>query len=201
MIQNNQNLMWHSYPITQKEREQLHNHRSAVLWFTGLSGSGKSTVSGSLEKELYQIGIHTYLLDGDNLRHGLCRDLSFSINDRKENIRRIGEVAKLMLDAGLIVLTALISPYTKEREMVRDLIGPDRFIEIFLDTPLSICEQRDPKGLYKKARSGTLSNFTGIESEYQIPLKPDIRLDGEKKIKFLTNEVLNLLKIRNIIRT
>ncbi|VFP82240.1 adenylyl-sulfate kinase [Candidatus Erwinia haradaeae] len=200
MIQNNQNLIWHNHPITQKEREQLHGHRSIVLWFTGFSGSGKSTIAGSLEKHLYQMGINSYLLDGDNLRHGLCHDLNFSVHDRKENIRRIGEVAKLMIDAGLIVLTALISPYYEERKMVRNLIGSESFLEIFIDTPLSMCEKRDPKGLYKKARSGALTNFTGIDSEYQAPLKPDIHLDGEKSITVLTNEVLHFLKIRNIIQ-
>ncbi|VFP78951.1 Adenylyl-sulfate kinase [Candidatus Erwinia haradaeae] len=200
MIQNNKNLIWHAHPITQKEREKLHGHRSIVLWFTGFSGSGKSTIAGSLEKKLYQMGINSYLLDGDNLRHGLCHDLSFSLHDRKENIRRIGEVAKLMIDAGLIVLTSLISPYHEERKMVRNLIGSESFVEIFIDTPLDICEKRDPKGLYKKARSGALTNFTGIDSEYQAPLKPDIHLDGEKKITVLTNEVLHFLKMRNIIQ-
>ncbi len=151
MAQHDENVVWHAHPVTAAQREQLHGHRGAVLWFTGLSGSGKSTVAGALEEALHQLGVSTYLLDGDNVRHGLCSDLGFSNDDRKENIRRVGEVAKLMVDAGLVVLTAFISPHRAERQMVREQLGAGRFIEVFVDTPLEVCEARDPKGLYKKA--------------------------------------------------
>ncbi|WP_199732491.1 adenylyl-sulfate kinase [Candidatus Pantoea edessiphila] len=193
------NIIWHQHFITQKLREQKNKHKGVVLWFTGLSGSGKSTVAGFLEQKLYHMNINTYLLDGDNLRHGLCSDLSFSNLDRKENIRRIGEVAKLMVDAGLLVMTAFISPNRYERRMVRKLFNNDRFVEVFINTPLSICESRDPKGLYKKARSGKLCNFTGIDSHYEIPEKPDIKLNGEESINQLVDNLLNFLIERNII--
>lgn len=150
MALHDENVVWHSHPVTVAAREQLHGHRGVVLWFTGLSGSGKSTVAGALEEALHQRGVSTYLLDGDNVRHGLCRDLGFSDADRQENIRRVGEVASLMADAGLIVLTAFISPHRAERQLVKERVGHDRFIEIYVNTPLAICEQRDPKGLYKK---------------------------------------------------
>ena len=171
------NIVWHDYAITQAMRSKLKGHRPCILWFTGYSGSGKSTVAGALEHALYQKNIHTYLLDGDNVRHGLCRDLGFSDADRVENIRRVGELAKLMVDAGQIVLTAFISPFQSERDMVRDLVGEDQFIEVFLDTPLSVCEERDPKGLYKKARAGEIKHFTGIDSDYQPPVSPEVTLD------------------------
>ena len=145
-----ENVVWHPHAVTRADREARNGHRGAVLWFTGLSGSGKSTVAGALEQALHGLGVSTYLLDGDNVRHGLCRDLGFSDEDRRENIRRVGEVAKLMVDAGLVVLTAFISPHRAERQMVREMLGDDRFIEVFVDTPLAICEARDPKGLYKK---------------------------------------------------
>ena len=154
MALHDENVVWHAHPVTQQQREQHHGHRGVVLWFTGLSGSGKSTVAGALEEALHERGVSTYLLDGDNVRHGLCSDLGFSDEDRKENIRRVGEVARLMVDAGLVVLTAFISPHRAERQMVRERLGEGRFIEVFVDTPLAICEARDPKGLYKKARAG-----------------------------------------------
>ena len=170
MAEHDENVVWHAHPVTVEQREKLHQHRGAVLWFTGLSGSGKSTVAGALEEALHKLGVSTYLLDGDNVRHGLCSDLGFSDADRKENIRRVGEVATLMADAGLVVLSAFISPHRAERQMVRDRVGEGRFIEVFVDTPLSICEARDPKGLYKKARAGELRNFTGIDSVYELSL-------------------------------
>lgn len=144
------NVVWHPHAVTRADREARNGHKGVVLWFTGLSGSGKSTVAGALEQALHAHGVSTYLLDGDNVRHGLCRDLGFSDDDRRENIRRVGEVAKLMVDAGLVVLTAFISPHRAERQMVRELLDEDRFIEVFVDTPLAVCEVRDPKGLYKK---------------------------------------------------
>ncbi len=200
MAAHDENVVWHAHAVTRAEREQLHGHQGAVLWFTGLSGSGKSTVAGALEQALHQLGVSTYLLDGDNVRHGLCRDLGFSDADRKENIRRVGEVAKLMVDAGLIVLSAFISPHREERQMVRDMVGEGRFIEVFVDTPLAICEARDPKGLYKKARAGELRNFTGIDAVYEAPEHPEIRLDGEQLVTNLRVQVLDLLRDRDIIK-
>ncbi|MDF7652036.1 adenylyl-sulfate kinase [Candidatus Pantoea formicae] len=201
MAQHDENVVWHDHPVTREEREQQHGHQGVVLWFTGLSGSGKSTVAGALEQALHRAGVSTYLLDGDNVRHGLCRDLGFSDDDRKENIRRVGEVAKLMVDAGLVVLTAFISPHRAERQMVRDLLGTGQFIEVFVDTPLAVCEARDPKGLYKKARAGELRNFTGIDSVYEAPDAPEIHLDGEQLVTNLTAQLLDLLRHRDIIRS
>jgi adenylylsulfate kinase len=195
-----ENVIWHPHAVTRADREQKHGHKGVVLWFTGLSGSGKSTVAGALEQALHAIGVSTYLLDGDNVRHGLCRDLGFSDDDRRENIRRVGEVAKLMVDAGLVVLTAFISPHRAERDMVRDLLDKDQFIEIFVDTPLAICEARDPKGLYKKARAGELKNFTGIDSVYQAPEAPDVRLDGEQLVTHLVPQLLDVLRRHAIIK-
>lgn len=201
MAQHDENVVWHDHPVTREEREQQHGHQGVVLWFTGLSGSGKSTVAGALEQALHRAGVSTYLLDGDNVRHGLCRDLGFSDDDRKENIRRVGEVAKLMVDAGLVVLTAFISPHRAERQMVRDLLGTGQFVEVFVDTPLAVCEARDPKGLYKKARAGELRNFTGIDSVYEAPDAPEIHLDGEQLVTNLTAQMLDLLRHRDIIRS
>jgi adenylylsulfate kinase len=195
-----ENVVWHPHAVTRADREQKHGHKGVVLWFTGLSGSGKSTVAGALEQALYALGVSTYLLDGDNVRHGLCRDLGFSDDDRRENIRRVGEVAKLMVDAGLVVLTAFISPHRAERDMVRDLLDKDQFIEIFVDTPLAICEARDPKGLYKKARAGELKNFTGIDSVYQPPEAPDVHLDGEQLVTHLVPQLLDVLRHHAIIK-
>ncbi len=201
MAVHDENVVWHDHALTRAEREKQHGHQGVVLWFTGLSGSGKSTVAGALEQALHQLGASTYLLDGDNVRHGLCRDLGFSDDDRKENIRRVGEVAKLMVDAGLIVLSAFISPHREERQMVRDLLGEGRFIEVFVDTPLATCEARDPKGLYKKARAGELRNFTGIDAVYEAPEQPEIRLDGEQLVTNLLVQVLDLLRGRDIINS
>jgi adenylylsulfate kinase len=199
MAQHDENVVWHAHPVTRDAREQQHEHRGVVLWFTGLSGSGKSTVAGAVEEALHQAGVSSYLLDGDNVRHGLCSDLGFSDADRKENIRRVGEVAKLMVDAGLVVLTAFISPHRAERQMVRDTLDDGQFIEVFVDTPLAICEARDPKGLYKKARAGELRNFTGIDAVYEAPEQADIHLDGEQLVTKLATQVLDLLRDRDII--
>ena len=172
-------VVWHNSTVTHADRVALKQQRSVCLWFTGLSGSGKSTVANAVESKLLQMGKHSYLLDGDNLRHGLNKDLGFSDTDRTENIRRIGEVAKLFVDAGNIVLTAFISPFTSDRKQVRDLMQDGEFLEVFVDTPLEVCEQRDPKGLYKKARAGEIKHFTGIDSEYQAPVSPEIHLKTE----------------------
>ncbi|MDA7809137.1 sulfate adenylyltransferase subunit CysN [bacterium] len=168
------NIHKQNLDIDKNARNQLSGHHSKVIWFTGLSGSGKSTIANALEIKLYQMGIHTYILDGDNIRHGLCNDLGFTNSDRVENIRRVAEVAKLMVDAGVVVLTAFISPFEKERQMARDLFEKDEFIEVFVDTPLQVVEKRDTKGLYKKARAGDLPNFTGIDSIYEMPKNPEI---------------------------
>jgi len=164
--------------ISRADREQLGGHPGKVIWFTGLSGSGKSTIANALEVALHAQRKRTYLLDGDNVRQGLSKDLGFTEADRVENIRRIAEVAKLMLDAGLMVMTAFISPFRQEREMARELIGPANFIEVYISTSLAACEQRDVKGLYKKARNGQLPNMTGISSPYEPPLAPQVTLDG-----------------------
>jgi bifunctional enzyme CysN/CysC len=158
-------------------RSQLKSQRPAVLWFTGLSGAGKSTIANLVEKRLFGMGRHTYLLDGDNIRHGLNRDLGFTDADRVENIRRVGEVARLMTDAGLIVLVSFISPFRSERRLARSLLGPGEFFEVYVDTPLEVAEARDPKGLYRKARAGKIRNFTGIDSPYEPPENPEIRID------------------------
>ena len=172
-----QNVHRQALSITREDRERLNGHKGKVIWFTGLSGSGKSTIANALEKELHAQGKRTYILDGDNVRQGLNKDLGFTDADRVENIRRVAEVAKLMMDAGLIVMTAFISPFRAERQMARELIGEDNFIEVFVDTPLAVCEQRDPKGLYKKARAGQLPNMTGIGSPYETPLTPALAID------------------------
>ncbi len=169
-------VVWHNTTVTHEDRIQLKQQKPVVLWFTGLSGSGKSTVANAVESKLLSLGKHSYLLDGDNVRHGLNKDLGFSDDDRVENIRRIGEVAKLFVDSGAIVLTAFISPFIADREQVRDLMAEGQFLEVFIDTPLEVCEERDPKGLYKKARLGEIKNFTGIDSKYEAPLSPEIHV-------------------------
>lgn len=171
------NIVWHDSEITKIQRQERNGHKGAVIWFTGLSGSGKSTISVALEKALFEKGIRAYRLDGDNIRHGLNRNLGFSAEDRTENIRRIGEVSKLMLDAGLFTLTAFISPYKEDRDQVRELVESDEFIEVYVKASVETCESRDPKGLYKKARSGEIKNFTGIDAPYEEPAKPEIVLD------------------------
>jgi bifunctional enzyme CysN/CysC len=168
------NVYWQSVSIDKAARTRLNGHKPALLWFTGLSGSGKSTIANVVERELYARGAHTYLLDGDNVRHGLNRDLGFTDADRVENIRRVGEVARLFVDAGAIVLCSFISPFRAERRMARELVGDGEFIEIFVDTPLEECVRRDPKGLYARAQGGQIKNFTGIDSPYEVPEKPEI---------------------------
>jgi bifunctional enzyme CysN/CysC len=172
------NIHWQAIAIDKMSRSRLKDQQPCVLWFTGLSGSGKSTIANLVEKKLLSLGRHTYLLDGDNVRHGLNKDLGFTDADRVENIRRIAEVARLMADAGLIVLVSFISPFRSERQMARDLLPPGEFFEIYVNTPLEVCEQRDPKGLYQKARAGLLKNFTGIDSAYEPPEEPEITLDA-----------------------
>jgi bifunctional enzyme CysN/CysC len=176
-----QNVHRQALSVTREDRERLNGHQGKVIWFTGLSGSGKSTIANALEKALHAQGRRTYILDGDNVRQGLNKDLGFTDADRVENIRRIAEVAKLMMDAGLIVMTAFISPFRAERQMARELIGAENFIEVFVDTPLAVCEQRDPKGLYKKARSGQLPNMTGINSPYEAPINPELVVDTAQR--------------------
>ncbi|MBR9876517.1 MAG: adenylyl-sulfate kinase [Vibrionaceae bacterium] len=196
-----ENIVWHQHSVDKQFRADLKQQKPAVLWFTGLSGAGKSTVAGALENRLAALGYHTYLLDGDNVRHGLCSDLGFSEQDRRENIRRIGELAKLMADAGLIVLSAFISPHRAERQLVRDLLPEGEFIEVFVNASLAVCEGRDPKGLYRKARAGEIPNFTGIDSEYQAPESPEIDLPaGEKSVDELVELCINDLKQRGVIR-
>ena len=180
MNQNDNNIVWHNQSITKEKRLTLLNQKPCILWFTGLSGSGKSTIANAVELELFKRGRKTYLLDGDNVRHGLNKDLGFSEQDRIENIRRIGEVAKLFVDSGLIVLTAFISPFKSDRQIARSLVKYDEFIEVFIDTPLEVCEQRDPKGLYKKARDGAIKNFTGISSPYEAPEEPQIHIKTDE---------------------
>ncbi|RLV61034.1 adenylyl-sulfate kinase [Parashewanella curva] len=198
--QNNENIIWHSHHIDKNFRASQKKQKPCVMWFTGLSGAGKSTVAGALESRLAEMGYHTYLLDGDNVRHGLCQDLGFSKEDRRENIRRVGEVAKLMTDAGLIVLSAFISPYRYERQLVRDLLPEGEFLEVFVDTPLAECEKRDPKGLYKKARAGEIKQFTGIDSQYQVPEQPEIHLQaGGVSVFELVERCLLSLNERQII--
>ncbi|MBL4280028.1 adenylyl-sulfate kinase [Vibrio fluvialis] len=172
-----EDIVWHNTTVTHQDRIALKQQKPVVLWFTGLSGSGKSTVANAVESRLLALGKHSYLLDGDNVRHGLNKDLGFSDGDRVENIRRIGEVAKLFVDSGMIVLTAFISPFTADRRQVRDLLDDGQFLEVFIDTPLAVCEQRDPKGLYKKARAGEIKHFTGIDSDYQAPVNAEIHIE------------------------
>jgi adenylylsulfate kinase len=173
------NIVWHHATVTRKRREDLNQHKSIILWFTGLSGSGKSTLAHALEEQLHLGGSSTYVFDGDNVRHGLCNDLGFSSKDRKENIRRIGEMAKLFVDAGVIALTAFISPFKEDRENVRNLFGDDDFIEVYCHCSIDECERRDVKGLYKRARAGEISDFTGISSPYEVPENPEIRINTE----------------------
>lgn len=174
-----ENVVWHHATVTRARRERQNGHKSAVVWFTGLSGSGKSTLAHEVEERLHQMGCRTFVLDGDNVRHGLCGDLGFSTEDRRENIRRIGEMSKLFVEAGVIVLTAFISPLRADRQKVRSLLAPGDFIEIWCRCPLEVCEQRDVKGMYAKARAGEIREFTGISSPYEEPQAPELILDTD----------------------
>lgn len=194
------NVVWHPQTITRADREQQNGHRSAVLWFTGLSGAGKSTVAHAVEERLHQLACRTIVLDGDNVRHGLCGDLGFSIEDRHENIRRIGEMSKLFVDAGVMALTAFISPLRSDRDRVRELLGEGDFFEIFCYCPLSVCEQRDVKGLYKKARAGEIKEFTGISSPYEEPESAELVLDtSAQTLEQCVDAVIALLRERGVL--
>ncbi|MEQ1638843.1 MAG: adenylyl-sulfate kinase [Methylococcales bacterium] len=193
-------VVWQHATVTRQRREQQNGHSSVILWFTGLSGSGKSTLAHAVEEHLHQQGLKTLVLDGDNIRHGLCADLGFSDIDRKENIRRIGEVAKLMLEAGLITLAAFISPFAIDRASVRNLVPLGDFIEIYCYCPLNICETRDVKGLYKKARNGEIIEFTGISSPYEAPEQAELTIDtGRLSVEESVSIVLNYLKVRGVL--
>ena len=194
------NTVWHKVSITREARERRNGHKGTVVWFTGLSGSGKSTIAHELEKQLFDMGCHTYVFDGDNVRHGLCKDLGFSHEDRQENIRRIGEMVKLFTDAGIMAMTAFISPFRSDRRMVSDLVGKDRFLEVYCECPIEVCERRDVKELYKKARRGEIRDFTGISSPYEVPEKPDLVLNTSKEtLEQSVGKVLSLLKDRTLI--
>ena len=196
----NKNIVWHDHHVTKEERSNIKDQKPCILWFTGLSGSGKSTIANAVESRLLELNKHTYLLDGDNVRMGLNKGLTFSDEDRIENIRRIGEVSKLFVDAGTIVLTAFISPFQKERDAVRELVEVNEFIEVFIDTPLEVCENRDPKGLYQKARKGEIPNFTGISSPYEAPNKPEIHILNDKiSIEDVTTQIIDYLQNKGYI--
>lgn len=193
-------VVWHRATVTRDRREQINGHRSAVVWFTGLSGAGKSTLAHAVEEELHRLGCRTFVFDGDNVRHGLCSDLSFSMDDRSENIRRIGEMAKLFVEAGVIALTAFISPLRADRERVRRLIGDADFIEVHVHCPVAICESRDVKGMYQKARAGLIKEFTGISSPYEEPEQPDLVVNtGEETLAESVSKVMTLLRQRAVI--
>ena len=194
------NIVWHEASVDRQSRAQQRGHRSAILWFTGLSGSGKSTLANAVNAALFEQGLATYVLDGDNIRHSLCKDLGFSDSDREENIRRIGEVAKLFLDAGVIVLTAFVSPFRADRDKARKLVDVDDFIEIHCAADLTICEERDTKGLYAKARAGEIKDFTGISSPYEDPASPELKINtGEQSLETCVEIVLKTLLDRKVI--
>lgn len=196
------NIFWHPGNITRADRQWLNGHRSACLWYTGLSGSGKSSIARKVEEKLFERGFHTYVLDGDNVRHGLNKNLGFSPDDRTENIRRIGEVAKLFVDAGLIVMTAFISPYRVDRDNVRSFMDHGEFIEIYVEADLTTCEDRDPKGLYKKARAGEIKDFTGISAPYETPLNPEIVINTTRETDVAKNAdmVIRYLEVNNYLQ-
>lgn len=194
LIQKN-NIVWQETKVIREDRYKLNNHKSCLLWFTGLSGAGKSSLAAAVEKELFDYDIRSYVLDGDNIRHGLNNNLGFSPEDRKENIRRIGEVSKLFVDAGLFALTAFISPYREDRQMVRERFANEEFIEIYVKCSLEVCESRDPKGLYKKARTGEIQQFTGISAPYEEPLDPEIVIESDKRsVDESVKQVIQYLK-------
>ncbi len=195
------NVVWHNATVTRKRREEQNAHKGTILWFTGLSGSGKSSLAHAVEEQLHQRGCRTFVLDGDNVRHGLSSDLGFSDEDRVENIRRISEVAKLFLEAGVIVLTAFISPFRAERVAARNVVPHGDFLEIFCDSSIEVCEARDVKGLYKRARAGEIPEFTGISSPYEPPTAPELKVaTGEDPIELCVDQVFKLLSARGVIR-
>lgn len=195
------NIIWHHHPVDQSVRAEMKSQKPVVIWFTGLSASGKSTLAGALEQILTVQGYHTYLLDGDNIRHGLCDDLGFSDKDRQENIRRVGEVARLMADSGLIVMAAFISPFKMDRRIVRKILPEGQFLEVFVDTSLDICKSRDPKGLYKKAARGEIKQFTGVDSPYEAPENPDLTIDtGKFNIHESVNMLLGFLHDHDVLK-
>jgi len=196
----NKNIIWHDHHVSKQERQAIKEQLSCIIWFTGLSGSGKSTIANAVEAKLIEEQKHTYLLDGDNIRMGLNKGLSFSDEDRAENIRRIGEVAKLFVDAGTIVLTAFISPFVNDRESVRKLVEEKEFVEVYVDTPLEVCESRDPKGLYEKTRNGEIANFTGISAPYEAPINPEIHINTDKlNIEECANKVIEYLNTKGYL--
>ena len=199
--QKSSNVVWHNATVTRQRREEMNGHGSVILWFTGLSGAGKSSLSHAVEEELHSMGCHTFVLDGDNVRHGLCADLGFSAEDREENIRRVGELSKLFIEAGVIVLTAFISPFRSDRERVRSLVPHGDFLEIYCDSSLEVCEGRDVKGLYKRARAGEIKDFTGISSPYEAPVDPELAVEtGALSIEDSVAKVMELLRERGIVR-
>lgn len=194
-------IIYHNATVTRQRREKLNNHKSVVIWFTGLSGSGKSTLAHSVEEGLHKLGCRTFVLDGDNVRHGLSSNLTFSDDDRKENIRRIGEAAKLMMEAGVIAITAFISPFREDRDNVRILLSQEDFIEIFCNASLEVCESRDVKGLYKRARAGEIKNYTGIDSPYEAPNNPELVIDTDgETLEESAAKVIEFLKSKNIVK-
>jgi adenylylsulfate kinase len=194
-------IVWHHALVTRKLREEINGHRSVILWFTGLSGAGKSTLAHAVEESLYKRGCRTFVFDGDNVRHGLCSDLAFSIEDRVENIRRVGEMSKLFLEAGVIALTAFISPFSADRARVRSLVSHGEFIEIYCSCSLDVCEERDTKGLYKRAREGLIKDFTGISSPYEVPLDPELVVDtGLLTLDESVTKVIDFLQTRGVVR-
>jgi len=199
-MEKSSNVVWHHATVTRQRRESQNGHRGAVIWITGLSGAGKSTIAHAVEERLYGLGCRTFVLDGDNVRHGLCSDLGFSDADRSENLRRIGEVAKLFLDAGIISLTAFISPFRQDRERVRSIIPHGDFLEVYARCPLEVCEERDVKGLYKRARAGEIREFTGIDSPYEEPVNPELILETDRySLDQCVDQVLELLRERGIV--
>lgn len=199
-VQKATNVTWHAHNITREDRQKLNGHRGAVLWFTGLSGCGKSTIANAVDQLLHERGVHTFVLDGDNIRMGLNKNLGFTPEDRTESIRRIGEVARLFSDGATIVLTAFISPYKADRDLVRALLPEGEFIEILVQASLETCESRDPKGLYKKARAGEIKNFTGLDAPYEAPENPEIVLDSDNKgVEALAREVVAYLTSRSVL--
>ncbi len=197
----NSNIIWHHATVTRELRELQNKHKSTVLWFTGLSGSGKSTLAHAVEEKLHQCGCRTFVLDGDNVRHGLCRDLGFEESDRRENIRRVGEIAKLFIEAGIITLTAFISPFLEDRNRVRSIFQNGNFLEVYCKCPLEVCEQRDVKGLYQRARDGKVKQFTGISSPYEPPKNPELIVETDKlTLEESVIQVMGLLKTRGNVR-